>query len=189
MRAKNPAIRKKSDILNMCDTNSSVPIPALGERSTIAQIPGGRPGRNENPAWNTTPSSRANALTASSACSRSVLVMEAPGDDADSDEVIPPRIHARPDRQRHDAAGNRRGDEAGDVGGPDGNGPLAVSAYGGQREQRPDEEVDGDVAGGDDSGVPAGGIRVQPDAEQHAVVEELVRQHRHPERHEPVGHR
>ena len=65
MRAKKPATKKNSDMRKMCALNSSTLMATLGELSFIAQMPGIMPGMNEKPAWNTTPSSSANARTAS----------------------------------------------------------------------------------------------------------------------------
>ena len=71
MRAKNPAMKKNSDMRKMCDVKSTTLIVVLGEVSTIAQMPGIIPGMNEKPAWKRMPRSSAKARTASRACSRS----------------------------------------------------------------------------------------------------------------------
>ena len=50
IRAKNPAMKKNSDIRKMCDVKIRTLMAVLGDVSTIAQMPGIMPGRNEKPA-------------------------------------------------------------------------------------------------------------------------------------------
>ena len=81
IRAKKPAMKKNSDIRKMCKVNSSTLMITLGELSLNAQTTGIMPGMNESPAWNTMPSSSANARTASRACKRSSVDIRNPLND------------------------------------------------------------------------------------------------------------
>ena len=49
-RAKNPAMKKNSDMRKMCETKAASPRKALGELSLMAQMPGGSPGMKESAA-------------------------------------------------------------------------------------------------------------------------------------------
>ena len=66
-RAKNPAMKKNSDMRKQCATNPASARKGLGELSIIDQTPGGRPGKKDMAAWKATPNNSAKPRTASSA--------------------------------------------------------------------------------------------------------------------------
>src|SRR5690348_2398215 len=104
--ANSPAMKKNRHMRKVCVVNTRVLITALGWLSTVAQMPGNRPGMNENPPWSRMPSSSATARTASRECRRSVRDMTSL-----LDEIPFARGKQEPESERDDAQANFDGED------------------------------------------------------------------------------